>query len=86
MRILFHKNFEKQYKRLSSKTRSQFKKRLKIFTKNPFDPILHNHVLGGERQDFRSINVTGDFRALYVIIDEDTVQFMVIDTHSNLYS
>lgn len=30
MRILFHKNFNKQYKHLSSKIKSQFRKRLKI--------------------------------------------------------
>ncbi len=86
MRVLYHKNFNKSYKKLPLKVKEQFKIRLKLFLENPFNPALDNHALHGEWVDFRSINVTGDFRAFYKYLDSNTVQSVIIDTHSNLYS
>ncbi len=85
MRVGFHKNFNKSYQKCSVKTQKQFKKRLKLFFESPYHPLLENHSLRGEWQNFRSINVTGDYRALYYYLDDDMVEFFVIDTHSNLY-
>lgn len=86
MNILFHKNFKKSFKKLPLSAQMQFNKRLGLFVKNPFHPTLHNHVLHGVWSDFRSINVTGDLRALYKPIDDNSAEFVIIDTHSNLYS
>lgn len=85
MKVLFHKNFDKNYQKLPRSVRDKFKKRLKLFIADPFNPILNNHALHGEWRDFRSINITGDFRALYKSPNESAVEFAVIDTHSNLY-
>ena len=35
---------------------------------------------------YRSINITGDLRAVYKFINEEECIFVIIDTHSNLYS
>ena len=86
MKILFHKNFIKQLKRFPANVQAQFQKRLKLFMDDPFHPTLSNHALRGEWHDFRSINVTGDVRALYMQSGENIVEFVIIDTHSNLYS
>lgn len=85
MRINFHRRFDKSYKKCSQKVRAQFKKRLNLFLEDPFSPLLENHALTGEWKDFRSINITGDYRALYHFLNENTVEFFLIDTHSNLY-
>ena len=85
MKILFHKNFSKGYKKLRQNIRIKFKQRLKIFMEDPFSPFLNNHALHGEWQDFWSINITGDLRAIYKPLDRNAVEFIVIDTHSNLY-
>ena len=85
MRVSFHKNFDKSYEKCTAKVQKQFKKRLKLFLENPYHPLLENHALYGQWQDFRSINVTGDYRALYYHLDDDVVEFFIIDTHSNLY-
>ena len=58
----------------------------KNFKKKPFDEILNNHALTGDRHGYRSINITGDLRALFSWVEKDTVLFTDIDTHSNLYS
>lgn len=86
MNIYFHKNFEKNFKRLDKKIQKKFYIRLELFSKNPFSKILNNHALKGKYLDYRSINVTGDYRALYKQLDGDSVEFGVIHAHSNLYS
>ena len=85
MKISFHKHFAKSYQRCSIKVRQQFKKRLILFVEDSFNPLLENHALHGEWLNFRSININGNYRALYHYTDEDTAEFFIIDTHSNLY-
>jgi addiction module RelE/StbE family toxin len=85
MKIEFGRQFKKQYKRLSPKAQQRFKKRLMLFEGDPFHPLLNNHALGGKYAHHRSINITGDVRALYVIAKKKTVLFTAIGTHSYLY-
>ena len=85
MRIVLHRNFKKQYKKLRDEEQRRFRERRNLFLKNPFHPILNNHPLRGEHRGYRSINVGGDLRVIYEEIDRSTAQFILIDTHSNLY-
>lgn len=85
MKIILHRNFKKQYKKLREMERQKFRERRDLFFKNPFNPLLSNHPLHGEYKNYRSINVGGDLRVIYEEIDSETVQFILIDTHSNLY-
>jgi len=84
LRIDYHKQFQKQYRKLPHKVQQKFAERLEIFIQNPLAPELHNHPLHSEYAAYRSINVTGDFRAIYQI-SGNKIQFLTIDTHSNLY-
>lgn len=86
MTLRFHRNFQKQLKKLSRAEQNQTKERLKLFLLNPFQPILNNHPLRGKYEGYRSINISGDLRALYCKVGKDEYRFMAIDTHSNLYS
>ena len=86
MKVFFHRSFEKAYKKLPERIQTQFKKRLALFCQNPFDPILNNHNLEGKFKECRSINVSGDIRALYVPLEGETAAFLLIGTHSDLYS
>jgi addiction module RelE/StbE family toxin len=86
MRISFHKNFEKKFKKLNIKVQKTFYKKLKVFSKYPFNSDLNNHALKGSYSGYRSINVTGDIRAVFKYIAEDIVEFDDIDNHSKLYT
>ena len=86
MRIRFHKNFEKKYAKLRAAQKKKFKERRDMFLDNPFNPLLHNHPLQGKFTGYRSINITGDLRALYTLANNGTVIFIDIDIHSNLYT
>lgn len=86
MKIRFHRNFEKQYKKLKDTQKAKARERLVLFLENPFHPILANHPLKGKYKGYRSINITGDLRAVYKFVSEDESIFVAIDTHSNLYA
>ncbi|HLD19845.1 MAG TPA: type II toxin-antitoxin system mRNA interferase toxin, RelE/StbE family [Patescibacteria group bacterium] len=85
MKIKFHQNFEKKYKKLSARLKLKIKERNVLFAHNPFDALLNNHALKGKYVGYRSINITGDIRVVYKLIDVDLSLFVTIDTHSNLY-
>ncbi len=85
MKIFFHRNFKKQYKKIPQKIKQRLKERVNIFGKDPFDPLLHNHALAGNFEGYRSIDITGDVRAVYKALDENTVEFALIGTHHELY-
>jgi addiction module RelE/StbE family toxin len=84
MKIFYHRHFKKSFKRLSSKIQNRFFERLQVFLQNPLDPSLNNHALSGEYASFRSLNITGDMRALFVM-ENDAVIFHEIGTHHQLY-
>lgn len=84
MIIDFHKDFTKDFKKLPPKFKKKFQERLVLFEIDEFDPILNNHALKGKYQGYRSINLTGDIRAIF-IRDVERVLFIEIDKHSNLY-
>ena len=49
-----------------------------------FHPLLNNHSLGGEYNGCRSINITGDIRAIFYV-KTDVVVFINIGSHPELY-
>ena len=85
MIFLFHRQFRKRYKKLHQKTKARFEERLKLFENDQFHPLLENHALRGVWKEYRSINVTGDIRAIYKAIDARKIEFVLIGTHHELY-
>lgn len=84
MQIGYSKSFLKQAKRLPPALRQQLYERIELFTKNPLHRSLRNHALKGKWKEYRSINITGDVRALY-LQKEDEAIFDAVGTHSQLY-
>ncbi len=84
MIIVYHKDFKKSYKKSSPKVKEKLEERLRLFSKDEFDPALNNHALKGKWLGYRSINVTGDIRAIFKR-DTGSAFFVAIDKHSNLY-
>ena len=84
MEIVFHSHFKKRLKKLPEKVRNNLSERLEIFTENKFNEILNNHSVEGAYPNCRSINITGDYRAIYEEKDGGII-FRLIGTHSELY-
>ncbi|MBI2641529.1 type II toxin-antitoxin system mRNA interferase toxin, RelE/StbE family [Candidatus Roizmanbacteria bacterium] len=85
MYINFARKFKKSYDKAPYKIRESVNNRLKLFKQNTLHPFLNNHQLSGKYEGLRSINITGDWRAIYEEIDKDTVYFLELGTHSQLY-
>ena len=84
MEVRLHKNFKKRFKKLSPKIQEQFYERLDLFLKDKFHRVLNNHRVEKAFPNCRSINVSGDYRAIFEDAG-DTVIFITIGTHSELY-
>ncbi len=88
MQIRFGRKFNKQYDKTDKKIKDSFDKKLKLFVQNPLDPQLRNHPLRGVLQGYKSINITGDWRALYSEFkerEEIIIVFEMLGKHSQLY-
>jgi len=81
----FHRNFKKHYKNLEDKKKNKFEERINLFLEDEFDPALNNHPLRGKYKGYRSINITGDLRAIYKKMARNRAIFIAIDNHNNLY-
>lgn len=85
MHYILSKRFEKDFAKLPSSTKKKAIATLEKFIVNPQNPTLRNHGLSGKWKGHFSINVTGDTRAVYFVIEKDIVRFVAIGSHSELY-
>jgi len=85
MRIDYSKKFIKALKKSPLSIRKKFIKRIEIFELDEYSKILNNHPLKGKWRGYRSINITGDWRAIYKKIDNNLARFHLVGTHSQLY-
>lgn len=90
MKIKFAKKFKKQYEKANTKIQTAFDKRLELFQQDQYYPLLDNHALTGQYSGFRSIDITGNWRAIFrEALDENgnkIITFELLGTHPQLYS
>jgi len=82
--IYNHRNFKKQFKRLPKKIQDKFGEKIIIFLADVYSIELNNHLLTGEWAGYRSIDITGDIRAVYKI-ENNCYHFRAVGTHHQLY-
>jgi len=86
--IDFSTRFEKQLRECTREVQIAFQDALDIFLENPTDSTLRDHQLERKLAEYRSINVTRDYRALYKKKTEGKrkiIKFYMIGTHYQLY-
>jgi len=59
--------------------------KIKLFRKNPSDTRLHNHALRKKMKGKFAFNVTGDIRIVYEWLGKNSVRFLAIGSHSQVY-
>ena len=84
MNIVLRPSFVKNFERLDASVRRKFLERRELFETHPLHPLLNNHSLTAEYAGCRSINITGDYRAIY-FMHGATCIFIRIGTHPQLY-
>ncbi|OGK12103.1 hypothetical protein A3C98_04020 [Candidatus Roizmanbacteria bacterium RIFCSPHIGHO2_02_FULL_37_15] len=88
IRIDYSAKFLKQLKKSSLSIKIAFRKRLALFIQDQFHPQLNHHSLIGNLKGYKSINITGDWRAIfseYKELERKVVVFEMLGTHSELY-
>ena len=84
MKISFSRNFIKQARKLNPELRTKIQEKMELFSSNPIHPSLRNHQLRGKYKNYRSIDITGDLRVLYLQRGDEAI-FDTVGTHSQLY-
>lgn len=80
--------FNKQLKNALLDIKIAFKESRELFLDNPNHPNLRNHALREKYAGYRSIDVTGDWRALFKIRKsklKTVITFHILGTHTQLY-
>lgn len=83
--LLFSKPFRKQHKKAPTNIQKKLIQKLNIFIIDPTHTSLNNHRLKGKYKKYYSINITGDWRALFQKVNNSTYKFYFLGTHSQLY-
>lgn len=84
MKVGYTKNFLHQYFKLAPKIRQKVDERVLLWQKYPLNSQLRDHQLKGKFKEYRSIDITGDYRALYLQREDEAI-FDKLGTHSQLY-
>lgn len=77
MTISYSKQFLKQAKKLEPKVRGKVVEKIRLFSEYPLHADLRNHQLKGKFKAYRSIDISGDYRALYLQRDSEVVFDMI---------
>ena len=86
MKIVFHKNFERNFKKLSPKLREKASLAIEKFSRNPLNPVLKNHALTGKLSGRRAISFGGDARIVFEEFDGYILVIILdIGTHNQVY-
>ena len=85
MEVSFHHKFKKMYRRIPADEQKKCDQRIELFMREPFHRLLNNHALTGKYSGYRSINITGDLRAMYEAVSDDSAFFILVGSHAELY-
>ncbi|MGI8420403.1 MAG: type II toxin-antitoxin system RelE/ParE family toxin [Candidatus Levyibacteriota bacterium] len=86
MKVDFTKAFNKQFEKLPRKRQEKAKEAVAVFLRDVSTPSLRLHALKGEWLGFQSISAGGDMRLHFKMIDENTVLFVAVGSHNQLYN
>lgn len=84
MKVVLRREFKKSFKKLPKKIQIRFGERLELLLSGANLSLLRIHQLSGDKYPLQSMNINGDYRALF-LINKYSVTFYEIGTHSELY-
>lgn len=86
--VEFSDRFERKLQEVPDEIKAAFADALDLFIEEPNHPTLRNHPLKKKHVGFRSIDVTGDVRAVFKevqIAERIVIKFHLLGTHKELY-
>ena len=86
MTIIYHRQFEKTFRRLPERIKMKAYAVIRRFAKDPHDPSLRNHPLTGQMRGLRSLSVTDDHRIIFMEQSDGSVVIMLkVGPHDSVY-
>ena len=85
MNVDYTKLFNRQFEKLPREHQIQAKDAVELFLDDVAAPSLRNHALKGKWVGYRSISAGSDLRLHFKMIGTDTVLFVAVGGHSQLY-
>ena len=85
MRIDYHRDFKKEFRKLNPKQQLKFSERLDLFLNHQTHPLLRLHELSGEFTGNFSISIAGDLRAHFKYASQEHIILTRIGTHAQLH-
>ena len=85
MQVDFTKAFDKQFAKLPLKRQEKARETIALYLQNVSAPSLRLHVLKGEWLGYQSISAGGDLRLHFKMVEQDTILFVAVGSHSQLY-
>ena len=82
MKIIYSRQFRKEYDKLPTLLKEGVEKKETIFRNNPFDRRLKTHKLSGQFEGFWSFSVDYRHRIIFELKSESSVIFHIIGDHS----
>jgi addiction module RelE/StbE family toxin len=85
MNIDFGKAFDKQFEKLPKKRQEKARAAVALFLQDATTPSLRLHALKGEWLGYQSISAGGDLRLHFKKIGENSILFVAVGSHNQLY-
>ena len=85
MKVDFTKAFDKQFAKLPSKRQEKARDTIALYLQDVSAKSLRVHPLKGEWLGYQSISAGGDLRLHFKMVDQDTILFVAVGSHSQLY-
>jgi addiction module RelE/StbE family toxin len=86
MKIIYHKRFEKQFRKLTPKFKNKVIEVIGIFINDPLNKRLLSHNLKGNLLGKKAISINSDLRIIFEEFDDYTlVVFLDLGTHNRVY-
>lgn len=88
MRAKFSYFVQKELQKIQQKDRkllNRIEKQIALFEENPKHPSLRTHKLSGTMDNMWSISITMNIRMAYVLLGKNSVVFVKIGTHDEVY-
>ncbi len=88
IKLVWYKSFARAYKKTIKKDpelKGKLEEALKLFVKNPFNPILGTHKLSGKLKGHHAFGLGYDFRVVIKFVNHKEVALIAIGRHEEVY-
>ena len=86
IKIYFHRNFIKEFKKLPKPIKNKLVKLEKIFIQNPFNQSLHTKKLRTKYlPPLYAFRISREYRVIFRFVAKDEVDFLLVKHRKDIY-